>query len=110
MKRVFIFSSHPLLARGIEALLVREAGIEIVGCETSLEKAVACIMGLRPDIVIVDAHECAANRAALLTRVLHAGICNCIIGMNVEDNTIQIYRGEQLTLRNVEEFLQAMRS
>jgi len=42
MKHVFVLSSHPLFGQGVESLLRQEKGLEIVGRETDVDKAIEC--------------------------------------------------------------------
>ena len=39
MKSIFVLSSHPLFGQGVEILLRQEAGLDIVGRETNVDKA-----------------------------------------------------------------------
>ncbi len=110
MKRVFILSRHSLLSEGLKALLAREPELEIVGHETDLERAVACIAALEPDVVIVDATECTGDGSRATIRILEAGLRPCVITLNLRDNTLSIYHGEHRTVREVEDFVKAIRT
>jgi DNA-binding NarL/FixJ family response regulator len=41
MKRIFMLSSHPLFSQGVESLLRRETGLEIVGREADADENLA---------------------------------------------------------------------
>jgi DNA-binding NarL/FixJ family response regulator len=52
--RVLIVDDHPLVRRGLTALLNSAAGIEVVGAASDGEEAVAMAFEERPDIVLMD--------------------------------------------------------
>lgn len=109
MKRIFIYSSHALLARGIEVLLRQGSNLEIVGTETDLDCAMERITTLQPDLVIVDAGDSDPGRALLVTRILK-GLGPCVVGLNLQDNSICIYHGECRIVREVADFIRAIES
>jgi DNA-binding NarL/FixJ family response regulator len=73
MKRIFILSSYPLFGQGVESLLRQETGLEIVGRETDVDKAMERIKELRPDGVIIDSCDMSTDR--LPTE------CQCIVNL-----------------------------
>jgi len=108
MVRVFMLSMHPLFGQGVESLLRRETGMEIVGQETEVDKAIEHIAELRPDAVIVDSTDPACDPTATVTRILRAGVTARIIGLNLGDNTLSLYRGEQRVAKGVEDLIKAV--
>lgn len=110
MKRIFVLSSHPLFGRGVESLLRQESGFDIVGWETDLDQAIECIKELRPDVVIVDSGHTAHDLAPGVIRILRTGLGTKIIGLNLEDNTLCIYCGEQRMIKEVRDLVRAIES
>ncbi len=108
MKRIFMLSSHPLFSQGVESLLCREAGLEIVGREMDLEKGLDRIRELRPDVVIVDSGDPTRDPTPTVMRILREGLGTRVIGLNLQDNIVCIYRGEQRIARGVEDLLEAI--
>ena len=108
MKRIFMFSTHPLFGRGVESLLRRETGLEIVGRETDVDKAMERIKELRPDVVILDSGDPACDPTPAVMRILREGVGTKVIGLNLQDNTVCIYRGEQRVVKEVKDLLEAM--
>lgn len=51
--RVFIADDHPLVVEGLRALLAAN-GIEVVGEAGSGDRALAEVLTLRPDVVLMD--------------------------------------------------------
>jgi DNA-binding NarL/FixJ family response regulator len=108
MKRVFLLSSHPLFSQGVESLLRQETGLEIVGCDTDVDQAVKHIKELRPDVVIVDRNDLDVDLTPGVMCILRERSGTKVIGLNLKDNTLCIYRGEQRIAREVEDLLEAI--
>jgi two-component system response regulator DevR len=110
MKRVFLLSSHPLFGPGVESLLRQETGLDIVGRETDVEKAIERIRELRPDVVIVDCAEPACDAISVLMRIWREGLETKVLGLNLQDNTLCVYRGEQRIVKEVKDLVEAVES
>jgi DNA-binding NarL/FixJ family response regulator len=108
MKRVLMLSSHPLFGQGVESLLRREAGLEVVGLETDVDRAVERIKELRPHVVIVDSNDPEIDLMPGVMRILREGLGTKVIGLNLQDNTICTYRGEQRIAQGVKDLVEAI--
>jgi len=108
IKRVFILSSHPLFGQGVESLLRRETGVDIAGRETDVDTAIERIKELRPDVVILDSADPACDPTPAVMRILKEGLGTKVIGLNLQDNTLCIYRGEQRVVKSIEDLVQAI--
>jgi len=106
MKRVFIFSRHPLFGQGVESLLYQEARLEVVGRETDVNKAFERIQELQPDVVIVED----GDPASFIARIVKEGLGAKVIGLNLDGNTIYIYRSEQQVIKEVEDLVKAIKN
>jgi AmiR/NasT family two-component response regulator len=106
--RVLIVSSHPLFSQGVESLLRREVQLDIVGREMDVDKAVERIKELRPDVVIVDSGHPACDLTPAVMRILREGVGAKVIGLNLQDNTMCIYRGEQRMVKEVKDLVEAI--
>lgn len=110
MKRVFIFSSHPLFGRCIETLLRKQGGLEIVGHEKELSRAIEQIRALQPDVVIVDSDEPEASRGTIMMRVMKEGLRTRVVALGLADNKILICHGEQRTVEEIDDFVSSITS
>jgi DNA-binding NarL/FixJ family response regulator len=108
VRRVFILSCHPLFGQGVEILLRQEPGLEIVGREADVDQAVEHIHELRPDVVIFDNNDPEVDFRPVVMRILRKGLGTKIIGLNLRDNTLCIYRGEQRVLKEVKDLVEAI--
>lgn len=52
--RIYLVDDEPVVIRGLQLLLDRHPGMEIVGFAESVSSALAQAPGLRPDIIILD--------------------------------------------------------
>ena len=104
MKRVLILSSHPLFGRGVESLLRKETRLDIVGWEADIDKAVERIRELQPDVVILDSGDPTPE----VLRILREGLGTKVIGLNLQDSTMCIYRGEQRVVKRIEDLVEAI--
>jgi hypothetical protein len=108
MKRIFMISSHPLFGEGVEALLRQLGGIEVVGREADIDSAIAHIKELRPEVVIVDDGCPACDARIIVMRVLREQPGTKVVGLNLKDNTLCIYREEQRIAHGVEDLKSAI--
>jgi DNA-binding NarL/FixJ family response regulator len=108
MRRVFILSSHALFSHGVESLLRQEPGLEIVGRETDVDRAIECIQELRPDVVIFDNNDPEVDFRPVVMRIFREGLGTKVIGLNLQDNTLCIYRGEQRVIEEVKDLVEAI--
>ncbi len=107
MKRIFMLSSHPLFSQGVESLLRRETGLEIVGRETDVDKAIERIKELRPDVVVLDSADL-RDPMPVVMRIFREGVGTKVIGLNLKDNTMHVYRGEQRVVKEVQDLVEAI--
>jgi DNA-binding NarL/FixJ family response regulator len=98
--RVFILSSQSLFDLGVENLLRQEAAVEIVGRESDLDQALVQIRDLTPDVVLVNSADASCYPTAAMYRLMNEITGTRIIKLNLQNNTVCIYREEQ---REVEE-------
>jgi chemotaxis response regulator CheB len=110
MMRVLILSSHPLFGQGVESLLRQQAGMEIVGREADVDSAIERIKELQPEVVILDSGAPACDPTPAVMRILREGVGTKVIGLNLQDNTMCIYRGEQRVVKEVADLMEAIES
>jgi DNA-binding NarL/FixJ family response regulator len=108
MKRIFMISSYPLFGEGVEALLRQLGGIEFIGREADIDSAMAHIKEVGPDVVIVDDGCPACDAHTIVMRVLREQPGTKVIGLNLQDNTLCIYREEQRIAHGVEDLKSAI--
>lgn len=103
-----MLSSQLLFSRGVENLLSQQAGLEIVGRETDTTRALECIRALKPDVVILDSKDLASVPSTLVAHILKEAPGTRVIVLNLDDETVGVYRGEQRTARCVDDLLEAI--
>jgi hypothetical protein len=105
--RIFILSSHPLFARGVEKLLTSESGFEVVGVEGEFDAAVERIYALQPDVVLIDGDR--SSQAALIAQLPpdHRGLK--VVSLTLNDNTLGIYFQQRRVARGVDDLIDVLR-
>jgi DNA-binding NarL/FixJ family response regulator len=108
LKRVAMLTSHPLFGEGVEILLRKEAGLEVVGRETDVDSVIDLVKELRLDVVVVDSADAASEPITLVMRILREGVRTSVIGLNLEDNTMCVYRREKRIVTEVKDLVEAI--
>jgi DNA-binding NarL/FixJ family response regulator len=109
MKRIFMLSSHPLFSQGVESLLRRETGLEIVGREADADQALERIKELRPDVVVLDSADL-RDPMPVVMRIFREGVGAKVISLNLKDDTMHVYRGEQRVVKQVEDLVKVIKA
>jgi DNA-binding NarL/FixJ family response regulator len=95
-KQLLIVSHYPLFDRGLQAMLSRRPGVEVVGVCRDLETATTQAQTLRPDILVVISEPADVRRGAALSRESALrqlkGLAPTLIQINLADNSMQVYR------------------
>ncbi len=109
MIHILMISDLPVFSQGMEQLLGAETGLVIVGRETDPERALERIHELAPDVVIVESAAPEWTGKELVLRVLNARPGTRVIGLNLEDNCIEIYHEERRMVSGLADLVQAVR-
>jgi DNA-binding NarL/FixJ family response regulator len=109
MSRILIFSTHPLFGQGVERLLRREAGLDVVGVESDVSHALQKVAELKPDIVILDSNDPNCDPAPILAQVLHWKESATIIGLNLSDNVACVCSVDHMLVKDVSDLLDIVR-
>ena len=87
-KQLLIVSHYPLFDRGLQAILNRQPGVEVVGVCRDLETAYTQARTLHPDILVVIAEPEDVQRGRL------KGLAPTLIQIDLAGNSVQVYRRE----------------
>lgn len=101
MTRIFVLSGQSLFSRGVEILLRQDQGMELVGEETDVERAIERIKALCPDVVLLEQELPAGDTAPVVMRILNEMPNAKIVGVQLADNMIRVYHGEQRVAREI---------
>jgi TorA maturation chaperone TorD len=107
-KRVFLVTASTLFGRGVENLLRQEPRLEVVGCEADAERALQRIEELAPDAVIFEESGADSWLRQALTGILIRRLGTRVIGIDLHDSSICVYRGERRIAREVEDLVEAI--
>ena len=62
----------------------------------------------QPDVVIVDSGDPGCDPTLAMTRILREGVGTKVVGLDLEDNTMCIYRGEQRVVKEARDLVEAI--
>ena len=108
MKRVFMLSSQLMFSRGVENLLGGQATVEIVGRASDAIHALKRIRELQPDVVILDSKDLASVSSRIVASILKEVPAARVVFLNLSDDRIRVYHGEQRTARSVDDLLEVI--
>jgi DNA-binding NarL/FixJ family response regulator len=102
--RIFVISGHLMFSQGLESLLRKEAGLDIVGQETDFSRAITRIEELQPDVVILDSDDAAPKVASILGA--SSGVK--VIRLSLQDNNLYVYQARQRITKSVVDLLEVI--
>jgi chemotaxis response regulator CheB len=109
MRRVLLVFFSGLFGRGMEELLSQEPGLEVWTCEADASSVVDRFHTLKPDVIIVEHREMAADLGDALRQMLR--ICErlVVIELDLAGDSAHIYSGQQQAIRQVGDLLGAIK-
>ncbi len=107
--RVFILYSHGLFARGVQSLLTREEGVDVVGMERSDHPAMDRIRVLHPDVILVDSAGQGEEARLALSEIFQELPGARVISLNLQGNGIDIYDTQRIIASGPEDLVRAIR-
>ncbi len=108
MKRIFMLSSQLMFSRGMENLLSGQVNVEIVGHESDTAQALKRIQELQPDVIILDSKDLASASSGVIASILKKAPSAKVIALNLTNDQIRVYHGEQRTARCVDDLLEVI--
>jgi DNA-binding NarL/FixJ family response regulator len=106
MTGIYIVSKNPIFGEGIEEMLRRREGVEILGFERDFEKAIEQIVDLRPGIVIFDCNQDQDEINIAILQILKKGVEVKIIRLDIQSNRFMVYKRENHEVRQLEDLFQ----
>jgi DNA-binding NarL/FixJ family response regulator len=108
MTKVLIVSDQSIFGQGLEGLLRREQGIDLVDQVASPDALPGCLEQCRPDVVFFGCSDPASCSAPVFIQALRDGLVRRIICVNLEDNAVYVFRGERHAVEKVEDLVEAI--
>ena len=105
--RVFILTSQPLFAQGVQSLLSGQSGIQVVGVTTVDPDVFVRVEAAAPDVVIIEAGG--GEQSRLVAQVLEFIPGAKVVGLSLEDNRIHTYYQQMKHGHRIEDLLEAIR-
>ena len=108
MARVFLFCQNLLFSEGVGNLLHQDERLQIVGHESDPTNAIRQIHRLQPDVVIIDGDDPTSDLGPVMASILQESLQARIIGLNLQFNTMCLYRVERRDIRQVQDLMEAI--
>ncbi len=106
--RVFVVSDNLLFCRGLKSLLAPASNVEIVGEESSIERAIQEIESLTPDVVIWGDSGTRDSNQPEEINLLKAKPDVRVIGLSMQNNDLFIYRASRMVVTGVKDLVKAI--
>jgi DNA-binding NarL/FixJ family response regulator len=103
-----MLGSNPLFREGVESLICQEIQVEIVGRETSFERVSGQLEALQPDVIIVDSSDPVYDLQDVVSLVFQWRIKSKVIVLDLKDNRLRIYQGEEKAADDVADLVEAI--
>lgn len=108
MWTVYILHDHSLFARGLEDLLKKKDGVEVVGVAPNGGEALAQIESLKPDVVIVDAESEATEPGTVLSKMLQHRQSARVVQVGLENGAVTLYSGRKCDEAELNDLLESI--
>ena len=82
--------------------------MDFIGRESDAERAIEQIRAVRPDVVIIDMSDTFAKACSIVARIFDEKLNAKIVGLNLNDNTMCVYREEEKEIHGVEDLMDAL--
>ncbi|MDA8189702.1 MAG: hypothetical protein M0T85_16300 [Dehalococcoidales bacterium] len=107
-RRILVLYSKSLLAQGVENLLRKSEGLEVIGVDLEQRDAVRRIGTLQPEVVIVDGDDLPVYGGSLILQLLREHPSVKVLCISVNGNTVDIYRKSQMAVTRADELVAAI--
>ena len=91
MIRVLIVDDHPLVRRGLRALLTTVDGVEVVGEASDGEKAVELTLREQPDVVVMDVQMSGEGGIAATRRLAAAAPGSSVLMLTMHEDDQSVF-------------------
>ena len=108
MRRILVLYGKSLLAQGVEQLLKRAGGLEVIGVDLDRRGAMGEISTLHPEVVIVDGDDVSANAGSLILQVLRENPSVKVFCISVSGSNVDVYRKSQVSVTETDQLLAAI--
>jgi DNA-binding NarL/FixJ family response regulator len=106
MTSIYIISKLPMFGEGIEKMLRTKKGVEILGFERDIARAIQQIIELKPEVVVFDCKEDQVEISSAIMQILEKGMKVKIVGLDIQTNTFFVDKQEQHEVKKWEDLLE----
>src|SRR5262245_28838197 len=107
---VFIISKNLMFGDGLKSLLSRVAKFNIVGQETSVDRAIEQVKKIQPDVIILDSEDDVYAVNLMLIRILQPYCSVKVIGLNLQSNDLYTYQTSYRVAQGAEDLVDVIQA
>lgn len=108
MTTVFIISKYLMFSHGLESLIGQETGLQVIGHEKDLNRAMEAMKELQPDVVIFDSSDPMDDSGLTVMHILNLNPDIRVISLSLQSNRLYIYQARQSVANSIEDLVQAI--
>jgi chemotaxis response regulator CheB len=108
--RIFLIFVNQLVCEAVDAVLRRE-GIQLLGTESDPDRALAQVLTLQPDVVLVEGNGASgdARLMSTLAQLVYEKENLRVVRLSLNDGQLHIYHQEQRRLMTIQDLVAAIR-
>jgi len=93
--RTYIVYHHGLFAQGVRSVLEAQGGLEIVGMESDVGKALKAVQSLQPEVIIVE--ECTGTHQRMrLGAMMHSASAGRVVTLSLDHEFATVYQRNRM--------------
>ncbi len=107
-RRILVLYSKSLFAQGVENLLKRNEGLEVIGVDMLQKGTARRINTLQPEVVILDGDDHPEAGASLILQVLRENPSIRVLCISLNGTNVDIFRKSQICVTQADELVAAI--
>jgi chemotaxis response regulator CheB len=105
--RTYIVYHHGLFAQGMRCVLEEKCGIEVVGMESDVTKALKAVQSLKPGVIIVE-ESTGKHQPMRLGAFMHSAGSGRVVTLSLEHEFATVYQRDRIPTTDVGELVRVI--
>jgi DNA-binding NarL/FixJ family response regulator len=106
--RTYIVYHHGLFAQGVRSVLEERRGVQIVGMESDVAKALKAVRSLRPEVIIVE-QSAGKHRPMRLGAFLYSAGAGRVVTLSLNHDFATVYDRRRVAATDPADLVKAIR-
>jgi chemotaxis response regulator CheB len=105
--RTYIVYHHGLFAQGVRSVLDKQSGVQIVGMESDVGKALKAAHSLKPEVIILE--ECTGKHQPMrLGAFLHSAAGGRVVTLSLDHESATVYQRNHMAATDSADLVKAI--